>query len=117
MSWKQHFQVSINREIVQQVRRLVLENAVNEWPTFLISFLLLATVSAMTGLSAYLMKDVVNSVFVDRDSSAIVWVAAAVGTVFIVKGAASYANTVIVIKLSMRIVAKLQRKFFDRPSN
>ena len=114
MSWKQHFQVSINREIVQQVRRLVLENAVNEWPTFLISFLLLATVSAMTGLSAYLMKDVVNSVFVDRDSSAIVWVAAAVGTVFIVKGAASYANTVIVIKLSMRIVAKLQRKFFDR---
>lgn len=114
MSWKQHFQVSINREIVQQVRRLVLENAVNEWPTFLISFLLLATVSAMTGLSAYLMKDVVNSVFVDRDSSAIVWVAAAVGTVFIVKGAASYANTVIVIKLSMRIVAKLQRKFFSR---
>ncbi len=27
---------------------------------------------------------------------------------------ASYANTVIVVKLSMRIVAKLQRQFFDR---
>lgn len=114
MSWKQHFQVSINREIVQMVRRLMLENATKEWPSFLISFLLLATVSAMTGLSAYLMKDVVNSVFVDRDQGAITLVAAAVGTVFIVKGVASYANTVIVVKLSMRIVAKLQRQFFDR---
>lgn len=114
MSWKQHFQVSINREIVQQVRRLILENAANEWPTFLMSFLLLAIVSAMTGLSAYLMKDVVNSVFVDRNQSAIVLVAAAVGSVFIIKGAASYLNMMIVVRLSMRIVAKLQKKFFDR---
>ncbi|MEL7468763.1 MAG: ABC transporter transmembrane domain-containing protein, partial [Pseudomonadota bacterium] len=92
----------------------MLENAVSEWKSFLASFLLLATVSAMTGFSAYLMKDVVNSVFIDRDQTAIVWVALAVGTVFIVKGLAAYTNMLIVVSLSMRIVATLQRKFFAR---
>ncbi|MGD1923100.1 MAG: ABC transporter ATP-binding protein [Paracoccaceae bacterium] len=111
-SWTQHLTVSINRDVIAQVRRLVLENAVSEWKSFLASFLLLATVSAMTGFSAYLMKDVVNSVFIDRDQTAIVWVALAVGTVFIVKGQAAYTNMLIVVSLSMRIVATLQRKFY-----
>ena len=112
MSWTKHLRVSVNRETVGQVRRLIVENALHEWPSFLISFLLLSLVSVMTGASAYLMKDVVNSVFVDQDESAIVLVALAVGSVFIIKGAAMYANTMLVVRLSRRIVASLQKNFF-----
>ena len=112
MSWTEHLRISVNRDAVKQVYRLIREDGVQEWPSFLFSFILLSVVSAMTGLSAYLMKDVVNSVFVDKDQSAIFWVAMAVGTVFIVKGVATYVNTMIVVRMSRRIVARLQRRFF-----
>ncbi|MEL7152190.1 MAG: ABC transporter ATP-binding protein [Pseudomonadota bacterium] len=113
MSWTQHLKVSVNRDTVRQVLRLLSENAVHEWPSFLASFCLLTLVSLMTAASAYLMKDVVNSVFVEQDQTAIYFVALAVGTVFIVKGAAAYVNTMLVVRLSRRIVASLQKRFFN----
>ena len=112
MSWTRHLRVSVNRETVGQVYRLVMEHGKQEWPFFLASFVLLSVVSSMTGLSAYLMKDVVNSVFIDKDQAAIYWVATAVGGVFVLKGFCAYMNMMVVVRLSMRIVARLQRKFF-----
>ena len=112
MTWTRHLRVSISRETIALVYRLMMEHGKQEWPFFLLSFILLSIVSSMTGLSAYLMKDVVNSVFIDRDQAAIYWVALAVGGVFVVKGLCTYMNMMVVVRLSMRIVARLQRKFF-----
>ena len=112
MTWTRHLRVSISRETIALVYRLMMEHGKQEWPLFLLSFILLSIVSSMTGLSAYLMKDVVNSVFIDRDQAAIYWVALAVGGVFVVKGLCTYMNMMVVVRLSMRIVARLQRKFF-----
>lgn len=112
MTWTRHLRVSISRETIALVYRLMMEHGKQEWPFFLLSFILLSIVSSMTGLSAYLMKDVVNSVFVDRDQAAIYWVALAVGGVFVMKGLCTYMNMMVVVRLSMRIVARLQRKFF-----
>jgi ATP-binding cassette subfamily B protein len=71
-------------------------------------------VSATTGLSAYVMEDVINELFLSRRSDMIAVIAAAVTGIFIVKGAASYWNAVILARTSNAIVARLQRRMYDR---
>ncbi len=114
MSWTKHLKIGVNRDAIRLVVRLMGENALSEWPKFVLSFVLLGIVSVTTAATAYLMKDVVNSVFVDRDEAAITGVAALVATVFLIKGVASYANAIVVARLSMRIMARLQNRFFSR---
>ncbi len=112
MAWTRYLRPEIDKNDIRLVKRLLGENAVKEWPSFLGSFLLLSLVSVATAATAYLMKDVVNSVFVAKDPSAIVGVALLVSGAFAVKGFATYANALLVARLSMRIIAGLQRRFF-----
>ncbi|MEO1492775.1 MAG: ABC transporter ATP-binding protein [Pseudomonadota bacterium] len=114
MSWTDNLKIGVNRDAIRLTARLMGENALSEWPNFVLSFVLLAVVSVTTAATAYLMKDVVNSVFVSRDEAAITGVAALVAAVFLIKGISSYANAIVVARLSMRIMAKLQNRFFAR---
>lgn len=95
------------------IRRLMSENAADKWPQYAIGFLLLLVVSGMTGASAYIMEDVINEIFVNRRQDMIYWIALAVVGIFTVKGAASYANMMILTYVGNSIVARLQRRMFD----
>ncbi len=114
MSLKENLKIGVNRDAIQLIARLMRENALSEWPSFVLSFVLLGIVSVTTAGTAYLMKDVVNSVFISRDEAAITAVAGLVAAVFVIKGAASYANAIVVARVSLRIIARLQNRFFAR---
>lgn len=94
--------------------RLLTENARDKWRAYAVSFVLLAIVSATTGISAYVMEDVINEIFVSQRSDMIAVIAVVVASIFIVKGAASYFNAVILARTSNSIVARLQRRMYDR---
>jgi ATP-binding cassette subfamily B protein len=96
------------------IRRLLSENARDKWHAYAVSIVLLAIVSGATGLSAYVMEDVINEIFVSQRSDMIPVIAAAVAGIFIIKGAASYGNAVILARASNSIVARLQRRMYDR---
>src|SRR4030095_14380827 len=81
------------------VRRLLFEQALPHWRGYAAAFALMAIAAAATGLTPYLTGDVVNLAYRDRDLRTIVLLCAAVFVVFVVKGLATYGQTVLLARL------------------
>ncbi len=97
--------------------RLFLENGLQHWKKYAIAFFFMFLVAATTSLSAWIMRDVINEIFIERDQDKIFSVAAAVFVIFLIKGAATYGQIVILAKVGNRIVANLQKRLFDHMLN
>ncbi|MGY9054085.1 MAG: ABC transporter ATP-binding protein [Alphaproteobacteria bacterium] len=104
----------IDRSKQHMVYRLVFENAKDHIPGYLLSFMLLAVVSATTGLTAYLMEDVINEIFVNQRQDTLFLIAGAVAAIFIAKGIAAYFSTVTLARIGNNIVARIQRRIFEK---
>ncbi len=113
MAWTQHLKIGVDKSAVRLVKRLLMESAAEEWPSYAASFALVGIVSLTTAAMAYLMQDVVNSIFIERNEAAIYFIAGVVLAVFVIKGGASYINALIVARLGQRIVAKLQIRYYE----
>lgn len=77
-----------------------------------LALLAMAAMAAATGLSAWLMKPVVNSIFIDRRADLMVPVAAAIFVTFLVKGAANYAQSAIMSRIGFRVIADNQDRLY-----
>jgi ATP-binding cassette subfamily B protein len=66
-----------------------------------------------TALSAWMMRDVINKIFVDREPAALAWIPPAIFAIFLVKGLASYLQEVSLIRIGNRFVAETQKRMFD----
>jgi ATP-binding cassette subfamily B protein len=73
----------------------------------------MAIVAGTTAVSAWLMKDVINLIFVVRDAGAVYWLPAVVIAIYVAKGAASYFQEVILARIGNRMVAETQKKMFE----
>ena len=93
--------------------RLFFENGFKHWRSYSISFVFMGIVAAATGLSAWIIKDVINEIFMERNQAMITPIALAVAIIFFVKGLATYAQTVILTRTGNRIVADIQSRLFD----
>ncbi len=82
-------------------------------PRYLAAFFFMFIFAGATALSAWLMKDVINKIFVDRDPGALVWIPAAILAIFTVKGLASYLQEVSLTRIGNRFVAETQKRMFD----
>jgi ATP-binding cassette subfamily B protein len=96
------------------IYRLVFENAKDHIPGYIIAFILLFIVSATTGLTAYMMEDVINEIFVNRQATMLFVISGTVAAIFIAKGAAAYGNAVILARIGNSIIARIQRRIFDK---
>lgn len=72
----------------------------------------MAIVAATTTYSAYLMKPVVNDIFVNREENMLWLIGGAVLATFAVKGVASYLQAVLMARVGLSIVADLQNRLF-----
>ncbi|MAA99683.1 MAG: ABC transporter ATP-binding protein [Stappia sp.] len=95
------------------IRRLVTENARAFAPLYALAFVCMGLVAATTGASAWVLKDVINEIFVARDGAMVIAIAVFVLVVFLVKGAASYGQLVILGRIGNAIVAQIQRRLFN----
>ncbi len=99
---------------VQLIRRLVLENAGQYVGRYVLAFICMGLVAASTAASAWIMRDVINEVFVNRDPFMIYVIAGTVMLIFTVKGASTYGQMVILSRIGNAIVADCQRRLFQR---
>ena len=95
-----------------QYRRLLWDEARDYWQHYAAAMVLLLLVSAATGGTAWIVKDVINELFVNQNAGLIVWIAAGVTGLFVVRGLATYGSAVILARVGNRIVARLQRRAF-----
>ncbi len=96
------------------VRRLIAEQGILYWKKYLLAFTLLAFSAAATASSAYLLGQVVNKAYIDKDFNAIIAISAFTIFVFIVKGIATYASAVTLSRISNAIMATNLRLAFDK---
>ncbi|HRE20638.1 MAG TPA: ABC transporter ATP-binding protein [Rhabdaerophilum sp.] len=92
------------------LRRLLTETGRRYLPRYILALALLGVVSATTAATAWLMKDVINEVFIAKSQSALVFVAVAVLVIYVARGAASYGQGVILAKIGNAIVAEGQER-------
>jgi ATP-binding cassette subfamily B protein len=96
------------------IRRLVTEQGVAYWRRYLLAFALMAVSAAATAGSAYVLGQVINKAYVDRDVRGIAILSGVIVLIFIVKGAATYGHQVILSQISNAILANNQRRLFAK---
>src|ERR1700712_698510 len=96
------------------VRRLVMEQGAAYWRRYLLAFALMAVSAAATAGSAYLLGEVINRAYVDKDVRGIAILSLVTIVIFTLKGAATYGHTVILSRIGNAILANNQRALFAK---
>jgi subfamily B ATP-binding cassette protein MsbA len=105
--------LTVQRPTLQLLVRILRENGRAYAPRYAVAFLFMFTFAGATALSAWMMRDVINQIFVDRNPTALAWIPAAILAIFAVKGLASYLQEVTLARIGNRFVAETQKRMFD----
>src|SRR3982075_26788 len=96
------------------IRLLITEQATVYWRRYLLAFVLMGVAAGATAGSAYILGQVINQGYVDKNVRGIVLLSLVTIVIFTVKGAATYGHTVILSKISNAILANNQRRLFAK---
>src|SRR5260221_8950871 len=77
------------------VRRLLFEQAFGQWKRYAVAFALMAVAAGATALSAYLIGNVINAAYVDKNLPDIIVLALITAVLFLAQALATYRPTVI----------------------
>lgn len=94
------------------IHRLLTEQAFGQWRRYAVAFVLMAVAAGATALSAYLVGDVINAAYVDRNLTAIVVLSLITAGIFLIKALATYGHSVLLSQIGNHIVAMNQRQMF-----
>ncbi|MFB7147280.1 ABC transporter ATP-binding protein [Agrobacterium sp. 16-172Ci] len=94
--------------------RLFKENFKKHVGWYSVAIAAMLVVALTTSLSAWIMRDIVNSVYLKRGFDVVLEIAFAVAMIFIVKGFATFVQSFYLSKAGNSIVAEQQRKIYDR---
>ncbi len=98
---------------LQVLSRLLADNGRRYASRYALAMLFMLFASSCTALSAWIMEDVINEIFVARDQSRLLIISGGVAAIFLVKGVSTYAHTTILARTGNSIVAELQRRVYD----
>jgi ABC-type multidrug transport system fused ATPase/permease subunit len=96
------------------IRRLITEQGAAYWRRYLLAFALMGVSAAATAGSAWILGQVINKAYVDKDVRGIALLSGLTVLIFILKGAATYGHQVILSKISNAILANNQRRLFAK---
>ncbi len=96
------------------LRRLLRENLREQSVSYGVAIVAMVVIAIMTALTAWIMKDIIDSMVAAGDRAKVFAVAGAVALIFVIKGIATYVQVVALSRAGNRIVANQQRKLYDR---
>ncbi|MCB1384694.1 MAG: ABC transporter ATP-binding protein [Nitratireductor sp.] len=102
-----------NESALKVVQRIFTENFVRYRGQYALAILCMVIVAATTAYSAYIIKDVVNEVFDDKNLAKAYSIAGLILLIFFVKGMAGFGQEVLLKRISNNIVARYQKQVFD----
>ena len=104
----------VSSENMTLVRRLLGDQGKLHWKGYGFAILMSVIISSMTSASAYIMKDVIDRIFVDKDSAYLMLIGGAIATIYIVKGFATYGQSAVLARVANSIVADVQTRIFQK---
>ena len=99
---------------VALIRRLLLDEALEYWPRYVLAFVLMGIAAAATALTAYLLGTMTNEAYVEHNFHGIVVIGVIAMAIFAAKGFAAYGSAVTLSWIGNSIVATNQRRLFDK---
>jgi subfamily B ATP-binding cassette protein MsbA len=81
---------------------------------YFLAFCCMGVGAATTALSAWIMRDIVNKIFVAKELSAVWAIGISIAVIYMVKGLASYGQDTLLASTANRIVANVQTRIFDQ---
>jgi ATP-binding cassette subfamily B protein len=96
------------------VRRLLLDEALGHWRRYALALALMGIAAGATALGAYLIGTLTNEAYVSRNFQGIVVIGVLAMAVFATKGLSTYGAAVLLNYVGNSIVAKNQRRMFDK---
>jgi len=96
------------------IRRLVMEQGVTYWRRYLMAFALMAIAAGSTAAATYVLGQVINQAYVDKNIPGIAMFAGITVVLLFIKGVATYGHMVILSKISNAILASNQRRLFAK---
>jgi ATP-binding cassette, subfamily B, bacterial MsbA len=99
------------------IRRLVMEQGIVYWRRYLAAFALMAVAAGATATATYVLGQVINQAYVDKNVAGIAMLSGVTVLLLFVKGVSTYGHMVILTKISNAILANNQRQLFAKLMN
>ncbi|MBP7710524.1 MAG: ABC transporter ATP-binding protein [Rickettsiales bacterium] len=94
-------------------KRITKEYIIPHWKTFLVSVSLMLVIAGTTSLNAWLIKPALDSVFVEKNTNALVIIPIVVLIITVVKGFSTYFQLLTMNVLSLRITSDLRVRLYS----
>lgn len=98
----------------EMLGRLLRENLRAQAVRYGVAIVAMIVIAIMTALTAWIMKDIIDSMVQAGDRAKVFAVAGAVALIFTIKGIANYVQVVALSRAGNRIVANHQRKLYNK---
>lgn len=99
------------------IMRLMAESGKKHTTGYIIATVFMGLVAITSALSAWILRDVVDQVFVDKDLAVLSGLVIAVIVISAVRGISLYGSTVTLTRVGNAIIAENQRRLFDHILN
>ena len=80
---------------------------------YVLAICLMAMTAAATGGTALIMEDIVDDVLIAKDKAQVYWIALVICGLYVLKGASTYGQLIIMGRINNSIVARLQKQVYD----
>ena len=94
--------------------RLLSDQGAKHWKGYAFATAMTIIVAASTTMSAWIMKDVVNDIFVAKKLAAVWIIGGAIVGIYAVKGFSTYGQAVVLARVANAIVANVQERIFKK---
>jgi ATP-binding cassette, subfamily B, bacterial MsbA len=96
------------------IGRLLGDQGWTHWRGYSFALAMSLVISAMTSAAAYIMKDVIDKIFVDKDPKYLWIIGGAISGIYLIKGFATYAQVAVLARVANAIVADVQTRVFRK---
>ena len=95
-----------NRALIAWVWRDYLKR---HWLKVVVALILMGIEGSMLGALSYIVQPMFDTVFIAGDRSAVYWVAAAIGGIFIVRAISDFGHRILMYGVGLSVVTRMQR--------
>lgn len=96
------------------IERLLRDQGRKHAKGYIIAFAFMGVIAATTTASAWIMKYIIDRIFVDRSIAAMWAIGSAIMAIYVAKGIATYGQQVVLSKIANNIIADVQTRIFNK---
>src|ERR1700761_8722651 len=101
-------------DTISLLRRVIGDQGRRHWRAYALAYLLMGIAAACTAISAYIVGHAINLIYGDGQVWTLVATSFAIMVIFIVRGAASYGQTVVLANINSTIATEYRVQLFAR---